>query len=358
MIVPRLLQPACLIALAAFASMACSPTETDETDFGRVRIVRLPPNANVPDAVVRDGTIHLVYHDADNLYYATSNDAGASFSQAIRINRMPDVALGGLYRGPEITVGATGDVHVVWYPTGNHSETGILYSRLTNGDTEFERPRSLNNRPSDNFSVAASAARTVAAIWIADDLFVEFSNDGGVTFDRQARLGTLACECCATNAVFTDSGDLWVQFRDRKQNHRNMYLAHFPADGSTATSSKLNSDDWLIDACPVSGGSMTIDGDTLWGTWEIDGQVRFSRYEYGSSDPVAQEFIASEKGKFPVIATLDGGPVIAWKVGRDLHWREFSHSGTPLGPEQRITSSWPDRPAAVAISDNTVLLFP
>src|SRR6266851_5442774 len=80
----------------------------------RVTLLRVPHGGIQPQAAIdAKGTLHLIYFGGDrshgDLYYVHSADSGASFSDPIRINHVPDSAIAtGNVRGAHLAVGRDG----------------------------------------------------------------------------------------------------------------------------------------------------------------------------------------------------------------------------------------------------------
>ena len=205
-------------------------TATALDDSQRVRVVRVAGNGFVPDAEVDEvGNVHLAYLAENDVYYAKSTDHGQTFGKPIRVNTEAGFAFGGAFRGPDLAIGKDNTVHVVWYNASYQQkrpqhEWGVNYSRMAKADA-FEVTRNLNQKPSDNFSIAANANGDVAVVWMAGGVFVNLSQDSGIKFSAPVDLGIDPCECCGSRAKFTADGTLGVLFRDKANNERDTYLA-------------------------------------------------------------------------------------------------------------------------------------
>src|SRR5882672_10947460 len=83
-----------ILVIALFAAMAARQPQARDN----VTTVRVPHGGIQPQVAVDDkGTLHLLYFAGDpshgDLYYVRSADAGASFSDPIRVNREPGSAI-------------------------------------------------------------------------------------------------------------------------------------------------------------------------------------------------------------------------------------------------------------------------
>jgi hypothetical protein len=85
-----------------------------------VQVVRTTNNGAVPDAEVdQNGTVHVAFIAAQDAFYVQSSDGGKSFSPPLRINSEPASAHpANMFRGPDVALGKSGRVHVIWYGNG------------------------------------------------------------------------------------------------------------------------------------------------------------------------------------------------------------------------------------------------
>lgn len=140
---------ACVAALNGFAA--------DKGTRGNVRFCRVPASGIQPQAAIDSrGTLHIVYYTGDphhgDLHYARSEDGGANFSPALPVNQGGSAISAGTIRGAQIALGKGGRVHVTWNGANNNgplnADSGkpgapMLYSRLNDSGTAFERQRNL-----------------------------------------------------------------------------------------------------------------------------------------------------------------------------------------------------------------------
>ncbi|MCU1259157.1 MAG: hypothetical protein JWO80_2042 [Bryobacterales bacterium] len=72
---------------------------------------------------------------------------------------------------------------------------GLVYATLPPGAKAFTPVRSLNEEPSEGFSVAADGHGRIAATWLSNKLYANFSADNGRTFTPNAELNTSYDPC-------------------------------------------------------------------------------------------------------------------------------------------------------------------
>ncbi len=328
-----------------------------------VSLLRLPNKGHVSDVEVdAQGHLHAVYLSGKDVYYIKSEDGGKTLSKPIRVNTEDGYASGGGYRGPDVSLGKAGVVHVIWYTDGYaqkrpKDQWGVMYSRLEPGASAFEKDQNLNQRPSDNFAVAADGKGNVAVIWMADALYVQRSPDEGKTFSKPRRLAADPCECCAARAMFDATGQLQVMYREKSRNQRDMYVIQVNASDKVVGRTKLGPGTWSINACPMTGGFLSTAGDSAKQTvaaWEQKGIIYFSRIDgKGRVGPVEVA-----RGKWPVAVSAAEGSVVAWKDGNRLMWRLFDDSGRAVGEVQSEPAGQADRPGMVMAQDGRILVIP
>lgn len=330
-----------------------------------VQVIRVPDGGTVPDAEIdKEGTLHLAYLSADNIYYVRSTDDGQTFSKPIRVNTEAGFASGGRYRGPDLAVDEKGQVHVVWYNAAYqqgrpHDAWGVMYARLRPGDDAFEPSRNLNHLPSDNYALAADRRGTVAVVWMAEDVFVSRSEDGGDSFAAPLTLEADPCECCGSRVLLSKQESLAVLYRDKANNIRDMYLAVLPGGETAFSYVKLSQTPWHIDACPMTGGFLSSDGEGLLAAWETLGQVYFSRLDERGQPVGEDEIPVAARGKYPVVLRApDGTVLVAWKQRSELVWQRFGADGKERGRRDSTASKSPDRPSGVVTETGRFLLFP
>jgi hypothetical protein len=269
-----------------------------------------------------------------------------------------------MYRGPDLALGKRGQVHVIWYSNAPQrdspkNQSFVFYSHLNPERTAFVSARNLNQRTSDDFSLAADGDGNVAVFWIADDrLLVNLSADGGETFSRPAEVpGAETCECCATRAFFS-RGTLYAAYRDKAGNLRDMYLVSRLAGQTAFRREKISVSPWQINGCPMTGTYLTAGKSGPVMAWETKGRVFFARLDRTGRNSAQTETEASGKrGKWPIVlAAPDGTVLVSWKTAHAIEWRLFDGNDKPLGEPGRSPSTNSHRHAGVVTKEGDFLL--
>ncbi len=330
-----------------------------------MRVVSTPRNGAVPDAEVdQNGSIHVAYVSGQDAYYVNSTDNGNTFSTPIRINAEPgSVHPPNMYRGPDVAVGKDGRVHVIWYVNAYQrklpkDQWGVFYSYLDRGQTAFVEGRNLNHKPSDNYSLAADDKGDVAVIWMAGKLLVESSRDNGQTFATSDAVPTAdPCECCASRAFLSKDGTLYIGYREKANNMRDMYLLARPKGEPTFSRQKISSTPWQITGCPMTGAFLTGAKNGPVMAWETKGQISYARLDPALGISAPRE-IKAGAGKWPIaLAAPDGTVLVSWKNASTLSWQLRDAKDKPVGEVQSKPGRNPHRHAGVITKDGDFLLI-
>jgi len=357
-------------AIIVVASVLVTGAAAGGERSAKVTVMRVPGGGIQPQAAVDGkGVLHLVYFKgrpaAGDLFYVRSED-GTRFSDPIRINSRPGSAIAiGNIRGAHLAVGKNGRVHVAWNgsskaaPTGPHNSTPMLYTRLNDAGTAFERERNVIQSAvglDGGGSVAADDAGNVYVTWHAPEpgargeekrrVWVARSTDDGKTFGRERPAfaePTGACGCCGMRAFADRQGTVYLLYRSATEEvHRDMYLLMSKAKAAGFKGRKLHA--WRTGACPMSSASFSEGSAGVLASWETAGQVYYVRIHPATgrcSAPVAAPGESRER-KHPAVAANARGKVLlawtegmGWDRGGALAWQVFDRTGKPTTEKGR-----------------------
>jgi hypothetical protein len=363
-------QPAKIIWTIAAAVMAATAVVYSETarspQLPQIKLLRTPGGGIQPQtAVDLSGVLYMIYFTGDaaagNIEYVHRAPGAKAFSKPIRVNSQPNSALAvGTVRGPQMAVGADGQVDVVWFgsskasPRGPDGSTPLLFSRIGASDTNFKPQRNLVRYAKGldgGLSVAADQKGDVYVVWHATGttsgeahrrVYLARSTDGGKTFAREVPVspGALgACGCCGMRAFVDRRGALFVLYRAAAEDiHRNMTLLVSTDRGRTFRASEVSA--WQLNACPMSTAYLSEGDHHVLAAWEKAGEVYFDRINpqtFRLSASIAAPGHSNDR-KHPAVAANSRGDVLlawtegtGWKQGGSLAWQLFSPSGKPLG---------------------------
>ena len=225
-----------LISLSAVIALAlCSLGDAPRLRSPAISIVRVPSGGIQPQAVERDGIVHMIYFVGDpkkgDLFYVRSAGYGATFTTPMRVNRRAGSAIAvGNIRGAQLALGLKGRVHVAWNGAYQEDIPGVaepymkvpmLYTRLNEAGTAFEPERNLIHKArglDGGGSIAADLDGNVYVFWHAPlpgqtgeenrRIWMAKSSDDGKSFapevvayeNPRASAGVAACARSRTKA--------------------------------------------------------------------------------------------------------------------------------------------------------------
>lgn len=251
----------------------------------------------------------------DKVY--TSQWTGTSFSTPITINPTGVIPFLASWAGAEIA--SSGDTAFVVFST-MVGEGGEIYSlRSVDGGQSFEDTVRV-----DQIGTYIARFPTVAVGLGGNPVvnFMRLNSDGsGAEYDvaRSMNGGTSylpsttpslgapgeVCDCCP--AAITTSGDKHVlMYRNNDNNIRDNW-ASFSTDGSAnyTSSAAIDLNLWMLMACPSSGPSGIIVGDSLLSTWMSAGEV------YIGSTNINDQQIGINRKLFQAGSGNENFPIIA-----------------------------------------------
>ena len=256
-----------LLAFISFASHAQSPAAKN-----LVSVIHSPLGSLVPDVIMdKKGTLHMVYAKNENAYYIHSTDNGTTFSSPVKVNSSGSVEYKMGERGPKLSVGLDGIIHVAWT---DHWSPGVKvfarYTRSTDGGNTFENLKTVSASPGvDGVSMAADGNNHVFVFWHtmvplqtqvpdASWLHMARSANNGVSFTSDTNVvisnhNGLACSMCMTRARFGIDGKIYLAFRSAENSNRDFYVLKGNALGDNFEAIRVNDDNWNINYCPMVG---------------------------------------------------------------------------------------------------------
>lgn len=349
------------------------------------------PNGGIqPQAIVdKKGTLHLIYFKGDagkgDLFYVHRKHKKDGFSEPLRVNSQLGSAIAiGTVRGGQMAIGKNGRIHIVWNGSSRTNGPGsnpLLYTRLNDDRTEFEKQRNLihDTKHLDGGStVAADSTGNVYVTWHSQkignsggeesrQIWIARSTDDGKSFTDEVpawETPTGSCGCCSMRS-FTDSkGSTYILYRAAKDGNRGIYLLN--SNKSSIKFQGLLLHNWEISACPMSTMSLIEGPDYMLSAWETAGQIYFARIESGSTEFSTPQSVTKtgKARKHPAIAINNKGEMIlawtentGWKKGGSLAWQVFDKNGKPTEQNGKLASGIPvwGLPAAVATDEGFII---
>ena len=355
-----------ILWFAAMVSTALVAAEIGPV--GKVVVVHAPEGGGPVEAeITAGGTIHLLYDSGDIPYYVKSSDRGASFSSPTAVVEQASRRPGLVFASMAMAVSGDGTVHVAmmtnnWKVKLPNVPVGLVYATLAPGARAFRPVRSLNQRPSEGFALAADGAGDVAATWLSGKLYANFSRDGGKNFTPNAEINPAydPCECCTTRAVYGANGDLAVLYREKAGNQRDIYLVVLAKDGSQSRT-RVSGTLWNVNACPMTYFALSAIEDGYLAAWPTRGEIYFAKLDRkGKVLAPGEVKTPGHSGMRSGVVALgapNGATLIAWKHEEELGWQVYDREGRAQGAMGSARGSGKGA-AGVVDEQGRFILFP
>jgi len=298
--------------------------------------------------------VGLVFGREGAVYFASSRDGGRSFGEPAPLPRAGRLHLGHR-RGPRVAL--VDGTYVVTAIVGNGREDGDLLAwRSADDGRTWIGPKHLNRVEAsarEGLHGMASGGGLVAVAWLdlrgpGTRVYAAVSRDRGATWSEDflayASPSGSVCECCHPSVAVSAKGELAIMFRNHVGGARDLYLVRSAEGGPRAGPAvKLGQGTWLLDACPMDGGSVVFAGEGGPVTvWRRDKEVFLAR-------PGAPEERLGE-GRDPVVATApDGTTHVVWRRGDGLV------ASTGPQPRPRVLAERGQAPVLLALGDGSLL---
>ena len=165
---------------------------------------------------------------ANVLNLSVSRDGGKSFDAPVKVNDDDAPASHGMH---SLAIGTDGKIFIAWL-----DERNVKIEPHEGMSHEMAEPNS--------------------------EVFFAESNDGGKTFSKNLKISSEVCPCCKTNLAVNKNGKIYASWRQVVgDNFRHIAVASSENGGENFSDPVIVSDDqWQINACPVSGAPMFVDG--------------------------------------------------------------------------------------------------
>jgi len=250
-----------------------------------------PPAADVkylqPQLASTGDMIGLAFGSGNSIFYTYSTNDGATFARPVEIETGGHMALG-RHRGPRIAI-YSGNVVIsaVVGEKGKGQDGDILAWRSGDNGKTWSKPVRVNDIPGsarEGLHAMASGNGWIVAVWLdlrdkGTSLYWSKSDDGGATWSKsllvyESPSGTI-CQCCHPSVLVGPGGAIHVMWRNSLDGSRDMYVTRSTNGGKTwLPAKKVGRDTWVLNACPMDGGSFTVTGsNNVYTTWRRDKKI-------------------------------------------------------------------------------------
>ncbi len=292
-------------------------------------VIKIAPGMTFADAkephvaVGADGRVYVAFGMGNSIYCAASPDGGKTYDVPVLVARVDNLALG-MRRGPRVAVTKNAVVISAIAGVQGAGKDGDLmaWTSPDKGKTWGGSVR-VNDTPDAAreglHAMTATDDGTVACAWLdlrgkGTQLYASLSRDGGVTWGKNVRVytspdGTI-CECCHPSLAFDGKGNLHALWRNALGGARDMYVAESRDGGkSFGAAQKLGRGTWMLNACPMDGGMLSVSPTgTVTTFWRRDGEIF-------SCQPGSEEKSLGVGQQGWVASTADG-PYFVWSGER------------------------------------------
>ncbi|MFM2216828.1 MAG: hypothetical protein RL240_1146 [Planctomycetota bacterium] len=269
-----------------------------------------------------DGSLHLTFGVADQVYYCQIDEAPKLSPQAAF--RVPNMSLG-MRRGPRIAHSQNAiTITAIGGAIGKGRDGDIFAYRSLDRGKSWLGPIKVNDIEGSAreglHAMCSSENGDLWCVWLdlrdkGTKLFASKSTDDGATWSKNALVyrspdGSI-CECCHPS-IAASNGSVHVLFRNSLKGNRDMYLISSTDDGATfGNAVRLGNSAWMLNACPMDGGMLAIDKDQqIATTWRRDRSINQAMALPGTEIPIGI-------GEQPWIASGTDGFYTVWTSKRD-----------------------------------------
>jgi hypothetical protein len=321
-----------------------------------------------------DGTFYVAWvnHDAKqaDVMLARFNHKAEMQGSPVRVNRQPGAATAWRGDQPSVAVAPGGAVYVLWtarVEAGDKHGTDIYLSVSSDGGQTFVSEVKVNDDkapgPHGMHSLAVSKDGRIYAGWLDErnvhaprpstkaeghhmesnrDVYLAYSTDGGRTFSKNQKVAADVCPCCKTSLAVAADGTLYAGWRQvLPGSYRHIAVASSTDMGTTFSTPVIVSDDrWMLQGCPVSGPSLSVDGASgnLKVVWFAAGEsgapgVYFTESKDKGHSFSPRQLLSQETVRgTPALAVHDNNLVALWQNSdvAETKMREIGSAGSAL----------------------------
>lgn len=209
---------------------------------------------------------------ATTLYLSASRDGGKTFDAPVKVN---DDSAPASHAMHSLAVGDDGKVFMAWLDERNIKTEAKTFSGdeviepqkndLPN-EFQFVKTHHDSNKKAHNKAEETKPEKKEMSrenVEPNSEVFSAVSSDGGKTFSKNLKISSEVCPCCKTNLAVDKNGKIYASWRQVVgDNFRHIAVASSENGGASFSNYTIVSDDqWQINACPVSGAPMRVDGE-------------------------------------------------------------------------------------------------
>lgn len=297
--------------------------------------VEIPDALSLSIAGNANGDLYLAYGIDHSLYVSRSMDAGRTFSEAVLATGDSQAHVLPVER-PALAVGGANLAGVAWLELApDFQGANIWYAESEDGGASFKPAILAGTEPAGEVAMvqlAYDGNGNPYLAWLNGSL-LKFARsfDGGESFTSNQRIPGGACECCQPQMVILDDG-IYIAYRGLESGGtngdiRDILLVHSKDGGETFEPfTRVSDQHWYLPACPIAGPSMAIREDTFFIAW-MDG-----RFEPADAFRRGDAWFASSADK-----GVSFSPNVRINPDQEAH---HTLPSIAIGPGGRIHAAW------------------
>lgn len=308
-----------VVLLSIFLSLMASPLRADAPVC--VVSAESVPGAQQPQlAFDPAGRLYVAFGAAEDIYVCKSVDQGKTYSVPVKVGHVTKLALG-MRRGPRIVANENS---IVVTAIG-HGSGNLMAWRSEDSGKTWSGAVDINDQPKAAreglHAMAIGTDGLIFCTWLdlrndRTQIYGASSQDGGKTWSENRRIyaspSGSVCECCHPSVSISDSGAVYVMWRNSHHGNRDMFLAQSEDSGQTfGVAEKLGVGSWQLDVCPMDGGGLAVAADGAPVTvWRRKQQI----FVTDGSGPLHERLLGL--GEQPSVAANTDGQYVVWLGSR------------------------------------------
>jgi hypothetical protein len=281
-------------------------------------------------------------------HFAVSPDGGRSFSDKVSVPLTKDVATHAEGM-PKVAFGKDGTIIAAYEkkaPTDENKYAGaIFYVVSSDGGKSWTREKYLHSdttagRSRSYFDIERLPDGEIGASWLDIKLdggtggrSVKFARtQGQAEFGSEVLVDSSACQCCRIDVNAEPDGNITIAYRGLTmgtmgRSIRDIMIATSRNGGKDFTTPvKLSQDDWVIDACPHTGASLSSESNMMYAAWYTEGNGTGIYYSTRSHNDFSfgPRQLISNRGRRPQLSASDKGVVVVWEENAESDGKTFT----------------------------------
>jgi len=264
--------------------------------------------------------LHYAVYDSINHIFAAPIIVSTSTNLSTSPESMGKVA----FKGDGTVIAMFGRAHE---SPENPFAGGVYYSVSTDNGQNWSTEQFVHSDTSKNvghsfFDIATLKDGEIAAIWLdgrfgksekGSALFFS-KTQGGNEFLKDTLLGKNTCECCRTEILADDMGNIHIAYRNIAYpagifGRQVRDMAYISSKDNGMTFSKpfpISNDNWEVEGCPHTGPSLAISNQQVHAVWFTAGGETglFYTSSMNLDSKFNQRTLLSSSGRHPQMAAL------------------------------------------------------